>query len=209
MAYLGYKHTEKALAKMKGRQFSSEHIKKLSESKKGFKHTDETKIRMSNAQKGKTVSQITRQKIRQSLMGHEVLAIVRAKISEKNKGMIQTREECLAKSKRQSGENSYLWRGGLTSLNEKIRKGVEYRIWRQAVFRRDNWTCVLCFARGKKATPVTLNADHIKPFAMYPELRLSVENGRTLCVPCHKKTDTWGYGTRKLMHRTNVAESDI
>jgi len=31
----------------------------------------------------------------------------------------------------------------------------------------------------------------IKPFAYFPELRLVIANGRTLCIPCHKKTDTY------------------
>ena len=36
-----------------------------------------------------------------------------------------------------------------------------------------------------------LNADHIKPFSLFPELRFDLNNGRTLCVECHKKTDTY------------------
>jgi len=86
-----------------------------------------------------------------------------------------------------TGCNHHNWKGGLTKLSEKIRKSCKYQKWRTAVFIRDNHTCVLCFKRGG-----TLNADHIKRFCDYPELRLEVSNGRTLCVPCHKKTDTWG-----------------
>ena len=51
--------------------------------------------------------------------------------------------------------------------------------------KRDNWTCVLCGKRGG-----TLEVDHIKQFAYYPELRFKVSNGRTLCKDCHKKTKT-------------------
>lgn len=76
--------------------------------------------------------------------------------------------------------------GDKTSEHEKIRKGVKYKIWRMSVFKRDNWTCTLCGKIGGE-----LNADHIKQFAYYPELRFSIDNGRTLCVPCHKTTDTY------------------
>lgn len=65
----------------------------------------------------------------------------------------------------------------------------EYRDWRTAVFKRDNWTCQDCGQHGG-----TLNADHIKPQSLYPDLRFTVSNGRTLCRPCHKKTPTWGIG---------------
>lgn len=83
----------------------------------------------------------------------------------------------------QRGANSHLWKGGITPENHKIRSSLEYKNWRRAVYRRDNWTCVECGRRGGE-----LNADHIKPFALFPKLRFDVRNGRTLCVPCHKKT---------------------
>lgn len=64
---------------------------------------------------------------------------------------------------------------------------LDYRIWRNAVFSRDDWTCQHCKVRGG-----VLHADHIKPYATHPDLRLDVDNGRTLCPPCHRKTDTYG-----------------
>ncbi len=86
------------------------------------------------------------------------------------------------------GEKNGMWKGGITPLNKKIRNSTKYKIWRKAVFERDNYTCILCFKMGGY-----LEADHIKPFSLFPELRFEIDNGRTLCKPCHKETDTWGY----------------
>lgn len=86
----------------------------------------------------------------------------------------------------QRGDKNPAWKGGVTHINQKIRTSSGYKDWRTAVFQRDDYTCQMCRDRG-----VTLQADHIKPFAYYPELRLVVENGRTLCVPCHRKTDSY------------------
>jgi hypothetical protein len=68
-----------------------------------------------------------------------------------------------------------------------IKQSLEYRLWRTAVFERDNYTCTDCGIRGG-----SLQADHIKPQSIFPELRFALENGRTLCRDCHKRTPTWG-----------------
>lgn len=94
------------------------------------------------------------------------------------------------------GSNHYNWKGGVTSLNEKIRKSLEYREWRKAVFERDNYTCQNCGKRGG-----WLEADHIKQFAYYPNLRFAISNGRTLCKPCHRNTETWGNQYRDVAGR--------
>lgn len=86
-----------------------------------------------------------------------------------------------------SGDKHPMWDGGKTSEHEKIRKSKEYSDWRTTVFERDNYTCQVCGVRGGR-----LHADHIKPFAEYPELRLELKNGRTLCRSCHRKTPTYG-----------------
>lgn len=69
----------------------------------------------------------------------------------------------------------------------RLRTSKAYAKWRVKVFERDGYTCQDCGTKGG-----TLNADHIFPFAHFPELRLAVENGRTLCEDCHKKTPSFG-----------------
>ena len=92
------------------------------------------------------------------------------------------------------GEKSSRWKGGITPLNFKIRNSEEYKLWRKAVFERDNFTCIWCDKKGG-----TLHADHIKPFALFPELRFAIDNGRTLCKDCHLKTSTFGGRTHKKL----------
>jgi len=93
------------------------------------------------------------------------------------------------------GKNHWNWRGGVTKERVKIWWSLEYKLWRKSVFERDNYTCIWCGARNGSGKNVYLEADHIKPFAFYPELRFAIDNGRTLCRDCHKTTET--YGVRK------------
>ena len=101
--------------------------------------------------------------------------------------------ECMCR-----GSKHQWWKGGVSSINELMRKSPEYKLWRKAVFARDNYTCIWCGRKDK-----TIKADHIKPFAFYPELRFAIDNGRTLCDKCHRTTETYG------KNRGNEVESDI
>ena len=105
-----------------------------------------------------------------------------------------------------SGENNHFWKGGKTKLSLQIRNSVEYSFWRKQIFERDNYTCQICGRKNKKGDKVIIEVDHIYPFskilddfditsieeAISCEKIWDIENGRTLCRECHKKTETWG-----------------
>jgi 5-methylcytosine-specific restriction endonuclease McrA len=84
------------------------------------------------------------------------------------------------------GPAHHNWRGGNRSIRKQEMSRYEYREWRASVFKRDDFTCRECGIRG-----AALHADHIKPWSTHPEHRFDLANGRTLCVPCHCKTESF------------------
>lgn len=179
--------------------------------KVGFPHSEETKKKISLAKKGKklnlsnlTEEQISNRKEHAKVLGYKnkgrkATTEQKKKMSESHKGWKgywlgrkQSEESKKKRSKtlkalNRKGEKAPNWRGGTTPINQAIRMSEEYKLWREAVFERDDWTCIWCGQRGGR-----LQADHIKRFTDYPELRFAIDNGRTLCEECHRKTDTYG-----------------
>lgn len=99
-----------------------------------------------------------------------------------------------------SGKNHWNWKGGTSPLRKRVMNLGKYHKWRKQVFERDDWTCQFCRKRGGR-----LNVDHIKPFyKIIQENRITTpeqakqceelwdtDNGRTLCIPCHRQTPTY------------------
>ena len=83
------------------------------------------------------------------------------------------------------GAKSANWKGGITPENKRIRSSIEFRLWREAVFARDNWTCQKCRIKSGNGEAVFLHPHHIKNFAEYPEFRFAIDNGITFCKKCH------------------------
>jgi hypothetical protein len=95
-----------------------------------------------------------------------------------------------------TGEKNHMWKGGVATLDRRIRKCYKYINWRMEVFERDSFTCCM---PGCQGTEKFLNAHHIKSFSLllkknkittleqamlcdrlwYPDL------GITLCKKCH------------------------
>lgn len=72
------------------------------------------------------------------------------------------------------------WKGGTSTLRNKDFGSSQYRAFRNAVLRIDNFICRDC---GDKNTPFVVH--HEKSWAEHPGLRYDVGNGVTLCRPCH------------------------
>ena len=109
-------------------------------------------------------------KMKVSLRGYKHNSETRKKMSEAKKG-----------------QKSHFWKGGIEKENKIIRKNIEFRLWREAIFARDNWTCQKCKIRSGNGEKVYLHPHHIKNFSEYPELRFAIDNGITLCDKCHWK----------------------
>ena len=114
---------------------------------------------------------------RKSMIGKKQSDKTKKKRSLSLTGRTQSISERIAKSVAMKNKD---WGERVSEKNELIRKGIEIRLWREAVFARDNYTCQKCKKRGAR-----LNAHHKNNFSEYPELRTAIDNGITLCEKCH------------------------
>ena len=177
---------------------STDTIKKMSDAKlgkptwnKGKKLSDTHKKNLSKSHKGKPSSFIGK---------HHTL---------------ETKEKIrLSKS----GNKSNLWKGGISKISALIRGCFQYRQWRSDVFTRDNFICQECGIKSGCGHTVIFQAHHIKSQseileeyqiksieeALTCEELWNINNGVTLCLDCHKLTDTYAGRNRKKSLNTNV-----
>lgn len=104
------------------------------------------------------------------------------------------------RGKKMRGENHYNWKGGVTILNQSIRRMTEFVYWQRAVKKRDK-KCQYCEAIKE------LEAHHIIPIkALIERYKIKnrddarvcsefwdLNNGITLCRKCHYKIDNRKY----------------
>ena len=112
--------------------------------------------KISKANKGRVISKITREKISESLVG------------------------------RYRGELSPVWIKDRSKIKKQDnrRDDSDYKIWRQSVYKRDNWKCKINDENCKGR----IEAHHILAWKKYPELRYRVNNGITLCHFHHPRS---------------------
>jgi hypothetical protein len=79
----------------------------------------------------------------------------------------------------QSGNKHYNWRGGSGDRH----KGQEYDYWRSEVYKRDGFKCKIADENCKGK----IEAHHILGWEEYPELRLNINNGITVCHYHHPR----------------------
>lgn len=179
--------------------------------KKGLKGywTGKKRPNLSKKMRGHLVSQKTRDKIRKTLRSRKLLKghpfTIKGRIpwNKNKKGVMPTpwnkgkkgEYKLPGVSKALKGRRGKLarnWQGGKTSLRDRLKKLPEYKQWREAVFKRDNWTCWICEEKGY------LHSHHLKSFTFYPKLAFNVSNGLTLCKFCHKTYTHYGRSKKQL-----------
>lgn len=155
---------------------------------------------ISKSCKGKKRSPETRERMRKAQTGKKMSPESRIKMALAKKGFKHTEEVKQRMSINRRGSKGSNWKGGYTKIQILIRGNAKYIYWRKKVFRRDSRTCQHCNISG-----VPINAHHLKPFSTIVrenDIRTieqaidctelwDINNGITLCEPCHIKTDTY------------------
>lgn len=99
----------------------------------------------------------------------------------------------------------HLWKGGITDINFLVRAMIEYKKWKQLIIERDGFICKECHTSSFRGHFVLMHVDHIKPLSFFlrenkitttQEARdcsglWDIENGRVLCVDCHRSGATY------------------
>lgn len=105
------------------------------------------------------------------------------KAQQKIKDLCKTGEFQKQRSAMLQGIPIEEWNGFVSDENQIFYRSPEYKEWRKAVLKRDNYICQMCEIGGGE-----LQSHHIKPKCKFPELKLEVSNGVCLCHTCHNLT---------------------
>jgi len=97
----------------------------------------------------------------------------------------------------QKGKNHPSWQGGISSGYDRFKISKRFKEWRSIVFKRDNYTCQICSFRSGKGEHRDLHPHHILSASEYPQFRLNIDNGLTLCNKCHGVIHSRNFKNRK------------
>lgn len=192
---IGFKKGNKPLG---GRKFWKGH--KINLGRKRPPMTKQQKLKLSEAHKGKipyNKGWKTKQREFICVNCQEVFWVHLSKIKQQPK-ILSCSPQCKGVGMRQ--EKNPFWKGGITPLRVRISQLPQYIIWRKQIFERDNFTCQHCNQFGGE-----LQVHHVKPLSkiihehhiktVIDALNCSelwdLNNGLTLCLDCHKQTDTY------------------
>lgn len=150
-----------------------------------------------NPNYGKHPSEETRHKIGSANRGKTFSHEIKRKLS-----ISRTGDKNPMFGKHRFREQNPNWRNGISTITNLIRNSTKYFEWRQKCLVKDNFTCLKCGTHGGD-----LNVHHKKLFAnllreaqkylplftpydaamMYTPL-WDVNNGKTLCDKCHRRS---------------------
>lgn len=81
------------------------------------------------------------------------------------------------------GRDNPQWKENATHrFRNTISQTYEYKEWRKAIFKRDNYSCRCC----GKVSEGDIQAHHIFPVETHRDLIFDINNGITLCKKCHQ-----------------------
>lgn len=187
--------------------YNAERYRKMVATRKArnnYKHTLETKIKCGLVNKGKKLTKEHKEKIANNN--------ARYWLGKKRPHM--TGDKNWNFQKYGSKHTRYV-ENKLSSVRKAIRNSRKYYEYKRTILERDNFRCVLC-----NSSDSYLELDHypvgfselLKRYSIDSQDKAysceelwKIENGRTLCQPCHEKTDNFPeqlVGTRnKILYR--------
>lgn len=182
------------------RVFSEEHKAKLSEAR--LRGIAEGRIQHPRGFLGKTHTEESRQKISKNhkftkQINRQLHSEVMKQMHKEGRGNYDYQNFRWTEERKARFKKTMIARFDKLGRKTKRERTVlcgrqEYKHWRTSVFERDNYTCQDCGVRG-----VYLEAHHIKSWVNHPECRHDIDNGLTLCKPCHKLTDNYAGKAKK------------
>jgi 5-methylcytosine-specific restriction endonuclease McrA len=123
------------------------------------------------------------------------------KMSLSHKGHYHTLESrikiSMTQSKRQGNERES-FKEFQEPDNRRIRKLRQWKVWREAVFKRDNYICQKCETTTEQLHPHHLLSVKDCLDLGFKEEIFNPDNGITFCPKCHKEEDMFQKGIKRV-----------